>query len=111
MIGDNIRKQRKKLNYTQTELSKIAGVKQSTISAIENGVNKPEIETIMLLASALHCATSELLGEEMPEVKADLTDMERRVLAAWRGAEQAFKEEALAMLERHQIKGKEAAAS
>ena len=42
---------RKKL--TQRDLSKIAGVPQKTISRIENGLDMPNLSTVLKLASAL----------------------------------------------------------
>ena len=43
-IGENIRRRRKWLNISQVDLAQKTGLKQSTISAIENGINKPAID-------------------------------------------------------------------
>ena len=62
-IGENLRLRRTQLRITQADLSKRTGIKQPTISAIENGVNKPAIETIILLSNALGCTVSDLVGQ------------------------------------------------
>ena len=46
-IGESVRLRRTQLRMTQKDLSLKTGIKQPTISAIENGVNKPAIETIV----------------------------------------------------------------
>lgn len=73
-VGENIRLFRARLKMTQVELSKKTGIKQPTISAIENGVNKPTIETVVLISDALGCSVSELIGQK---VKSD--DMDPRL--------------------------------
>lgn len=62
-IGDNLREIRQRKKITQADLSKLAGIKQPTISAIENGINKPALETLILLSHALNCTVSDLIGE------------------------------------------------
>lgn len=66
-VGNNLREIRNSLRMTQADLSQRAGIKQPTISAIENGVNKPAIETLLLLAKALGCTVSDLIGETSPK--------------------------------------------
>ena len=65
-VGENIRRIRKSKGITQTELSRITGLGQNTISSIERGVNRPIQATLTELAAALGCTVSELLGEEPP---------------------------------------------
>lgn len=78
-IGENIRRRRKWLNISQVDLAQKTGLKQSTISAIENGINKPAIETIVLLSDALDCTVSELLGQVTDQPR--LTAADRQLLA------------------------------
>lgn len=70
-IGESVRIRRTGLKITQKELSDKTGIKQPTISAIENGVNKPAIETIILISDALGCTVSELIGQVVPEAQPD----------------------------------------
>lgn len=68
--GEKLRKIRKAKKLTQTQLSEMAGIKQETISAIENERNLPTMASVRLLANALKCPVSELLeeGSERPKV-------------------------------------------
>ena len=66
-IGENIRLRRVQLKMTQVELSKKTGIKQPTISAIEKGINKPTIETAVLISDALGSTVSDLIGQTTSE--------------------------------------------
>lgn len=66
-IGENIRLRRVQLKMTQVELSKKTGIKQPTISAIEKGINKPTIETAVLISDALGSTVSDLIGQTNTE--------------------------------------------
>lgn len=70
-IGESVRLRRAQLKMTQVELAHRTGIKQPTISAIENGINKPAIDTIVLLSEALSCTVSDLIGQTRPESKPD----------------------------------------
>lgn len=70
-IGESVRMRRIQLRMTQTDLSQKTGIKQPTISAIENGVNKPAIETIVLISDALNCTVSDLIGQTAPAPQLD----------------------------------------
>lgn len=71
-IGERIKNIRKQKKMTQVELSKKSGVKQATISAIENLHNKPTAATMELIAAALDCTMSELLGETIRTEKSPI---------------------------------------
>ena len=70
-VGNNLREIRQSLKLTQADLSRRAGIKQPTISAIENGINNPALETLMLLSRALGCTVSDLIGETIPKAVPD----------------------------------------
>lgn len=53
-VGTLVRSLRKQRNLTQTELSKITGIKQQTISSIENGVQNAELKTLFIILSNLN---------------------------------------------------------
>lgn len=56
-----LRQEREKKGISQTELARLSGVKQQTISLIENGDSKnPGIETLHGLAVALDCDLRDL---------------------------------------------------
>ena len=52
-IGALIRRKRKKRNMTQTDLGVITGLRQETISLIENGSPSTRIETLLSVIGAL----------------------------------------------------------
>lgn len=52
-IGERIAHLRARLNLTQVDLSKKAGVSQSTIAQIESGKKDPSVSTLKKLAGAL----------------------------------------------------------
>ncbi len=52
-LGNSIRRARKKRGMSQSELGKKAGLRQETISLIENGNPAVKLETILAVLSAL----------------------------------------------------------
>jgi HTH-type transcriptional regulator / antitoxin HipB len=52
-IGNSIRRARKKRGLSQSELGTKAGLRQETISLIENGNPAAKLETILSVLSAL----------------------------------------------------------
>ena len=52
-LGNSIRRARKKLGMNQSELGKKSGLRQETISIIENGNAAAKLETILAVLSAL----------------------------------------------------------
>lgn len=64
-IGQRIRSMRKERGITQVQLSKLTGISQSSISDIEKLTNNPSSVTLRLIAKALQCTVSELLGEDI----------------------------------------------
>ncbi len=63
MLGDRIRALREARNLNQLELVKLAGVKQSTLSQLENNKHKgASIATLQAIARALDVTLEQLLG-------------------------------------------------
>lgn len=62
-IGANISAKLKELDLSQNRLAKLSGISQSNISSIINATKSPSVETIRLIADALGCTVSELIGE------------------------------------------------
>ena len=53
-IGENIKKYRNKLGFTQDDLVRKSGVKHTTLTKIEsNVVVKPSVQTVAKIAKAL----------------------------------------------------------
>lgn len=52
-IGNEIRRQRKRRNLTQSALGELVGLRQATISEIESGNPATKLETILNVVAAL----------------------------------------------------------
>jgi transcriptional regulator with XRE-family HTH domain len=62
MIGENIKKIRKKKGISQDKLSKLADVTHTTLAKIESGVNNnPTIKTLQKIAKALEVKVDDLI--------------------------------------------------
>ncbi len=63
MLAKNIKKLRKKLEISQEELAKKAGITYSTLIKIESGANKnPTIQTVSKLANAFNVSVDKIIG-------------------------------------------------
>ncbi len=61
-MGDTLIKAwRKYLGLTQSDLADLAGMKQSALSRIESGKNKPKSETLKKLAKAMNIQVAQLI--------------------------------------------------
>lgn len=67
MIGDKIKERRLELNLTQAQLSKLTGIKSTTISNYENNISSPSDENIYKFMEVLKCDANFLF--EWEEVK------------------------------------------
>jgi len=62
MIGDNIRKIRKKIGFSQDNLARKAGIPYATLVKIEsNIVRKPSVQNVAKIAKALEVKIENLL--------------------------------------------------
>ena len=78
-VGKIVKQKRENLMLSQNQLAKHAGLSQAALSKIESEEKNPSVETVFLLASALDCTVSELLGEK-PAEAAFLTPRQRQLL-------------------------------
>lgn len=62
-VGKRIKKFREKKNLSTTDLSRLTGISQSTISKLENGKRKPELSVLEKIAEALNILVDRLTGE------------------------------------------------
>ena len=81
MIGQRIRDLRKQKKMSQSELAKIIGVTQTTITAWETGKAEPSSSTVANLADYFGVTTDYLLGrpeekKEKDSNSVDLADMD-----------------------------------
>lgn len=63
MIGNNLRRLRKKKGLSQERLARLADISLNTLTKIESGfAKKPTIQTVVKLARALNISLDELVG-------------------------------------------------
>ncbi len=81
-IGKRICKYRKMKNISQKELANMLGITNSRVSNWEQGVNRPDVETLAKVCKALDVSPSELLNIKLPTD--ELSEQERNVIKAYR---------------------------
>ena len=64
-FGEKVKHARESMGLSQGKLAKLSGLAQSSISYIESGDKKPNIETVNLLAKALGLSPSYLLDNQL----------------------------------------------
>ena len=64
-LGSRIREYRKKLHWTQEQLSEIAGISLSFLGHIERGSRKASLETIVAICNALNVSPQYLLQDSL----------------------------------------------
>ncbi len=63
-IAEKIKHARESMGYSQGQLAKECGLAQSSISYIESGNKRPNIETVSVIAKALDLPVSYLLDNQ-----------------------------------------------
>lgn len=76
-IGENTRKYRTRAGLTQAELAEKVGVGTSFISRVERGQKRMRIETLLLVAAAMHISVDLLLCQEDQNQNAQLQTLVR----------------------------------
>jgi len=75
-FGDRLKYMRKNIkNINQTELGNLLGVKQSTISRWEAGIDEPEHDNVRALADYFKCTTDYLLGTDQLNENIQMTNV------------------------------------
>lgn len=78
-VGRIVKEKREIIGISQNQLARKAGISQAALSALESETKNPSIETVFMLAAALDCTTSELLGEK-PADSVFLTPRQKQLL-------------------------------
>ena len=81
-IGNRIKKQRESCKLTQKELAQKIGVSNSRLSNWEQGINRPDADTLASLCRALNVSPSELLDVHLTDT--ELTAKEMMIIRAYR---------------------------
>ena len=71
MLNENIKALRKSKGLSQEELSVKLNVVRQTVSKWEQGLSVPDADMLISLSEALDTPVSTLLGDSIPEQKAD----------------------------------------
>lgn len=71
-LGENIKKYRKRLGYTQKKLAELINVREQHISHIETMHTKPSLEVIVDIANALQTDVNTLLADSLPAARKDI---------------------------------------
>lgn len=74
-FGERIKTLRVLLNKTQKEFAKYIGIPQPSMSAYENGKNKPTIEVLINIAEKCSVSIDWLCGRQTGSALADLSDV------------------------------------
>lgn len=83
-LGERIKHMRRKLDYTQDQLSELADISQVQISRYEQDLSMPTSEVVVNLARALGVSTDWLLGLTEVTGMDSLTEIERQALEVFR---------------------------
>lgn len=81
-VGENIKRKRIQNNLSQNKLSKLSGIAQATLSAIESSTKSPSVDTVEKLAYGLGCSVVDLLGHA--DASSEPDPMTARLLSAFR---------------------------
>ncbi len=86
-IGVQIRKYRERLKISQKEFAKMIGVSNSCLSNWEKGLNRPDIDTLVVISKALQVSPCTLL--EVDDAQSyTLTAHEINLIEAYRAKPQ-----------------------
>lgn len=66
---DNLKRIREDRNLTQDDIAREIGISRQSVSKWENGVAKPDLETISKLCIILNCSLEDLVNGEQPTKK------------------------------------------
>lgn len=79
-IGQRIKNFRESIGLSQKDLANMIGVRSSRLSNWEQGLNRPDVDTLILICKALHVSPSKILAMETEEI----TCNERHLIEAYR---------------------------
>ena len=90
-IGIRIRDFRESKGLTQKELAEIVGVQDAVISNWETGRNRPNVDVLKKLCTALNTSADELIGIKRKENKG-LSNEAKKVAAAFDNSDDKIKQ-------------------
>jgi transcriptional regulator with XRE-family HTH domain len=103
-MDDIIRNLRKRHYLTQAEFAKKVGVTQGTVSQWEHGIISPNSNQLRSISEAFGVSIDSLVGKSTRDEYVKLSDIEYRLITAFRDAENTIREAVLTMLENSALK-------
>lgn len=70
VFQENLRRRRRELELTQSDLAKLIGAQQPYVADLENGMRHPTLETLAKLSEALKISPSFLLSPHLEKLSA-----------------------------------------
>ncbi len=86
-IGENIRKYRKNMNWTQEQLAEMLGASVQSVSRWESGGGYPEMELLPEIARTFAVSVDELMGYGASETRLTQEELSKMVYDAFRKPE------------------------
>ena len=97
-IGEKIRMRRKELGFTTEELGRMIGVQRAAVTKYEKGYIDLKAAQIQAIADALQISPALLLSDAD---ESGLSSEERRLVQAYRAADDRARQDALKTLRDH----------
>jgi transcriptional regulator with XRE-family HTH domain len=82
MLGEKVRRARKKAGLTQEQLAEMADLHFSYIGQVERGEKNPSLKSLTKIANALGVAVAQLMGEGGQAIQIVPEDVLRREMLA-----------------------------
>ena len=92
ILGEQIKKYRKKTGLTQKQLGEKLGISQQQIAQYENGKRVPKIDTLIKIANALNAKFSDLIPMNDTLEWISETIEENRIIHAYSAIDIAIKD-------------------
>lgn len=84
-IGERIKKRRKELNLTHTQIKEETGISSGNMSSIESGKTLPSASALIKLSKTLNCSIDWMItGESSISEHFKISDIEERLLTGFR---------------------------
>lgn len=102
-LSINIKKLRENYGYSQPDLAKRLGISRSAISMYENGNREPDLEVLEAMCDIFNVDLNYLTGVSattsvIPDIDFFLNDEERKIILAYRKADEIGKQMVLRAL-------------
>lgn len=81
-IGKKIKMYRKKLNLNQKDFANLIGVSNSRVSNWEQGINRPDVDTLSIICDVLKISADDLLDIHLQEPQ--YTELEKKIISEYR---------------------------